>query len=402
MASNSGGWFSNPNPNIRANRFGSDAFWPGVPFKFDQYLGRINTRALAEALLYQARLEMGNDIKYNVLIRLEDGLNAWAKSLYQSSESRDGLAEMNAEMARDVQDVIVKAYERSQRKGRRVPSYRYAEKDKRLRRYANKQMLRALQSESFITSGYNGIAFPNIDFMDQAAPQWYRLNFGAAPLGNFAARSPGQNMKWGADRQYQTSTNINFMKFGPSGAFNVPSLRSGEVRGIWSKAIYASSPTIQQIKKGYTGFYSGNPNKMRGAGGRGSALYLIPAMGSGLGFQAKQSRGILGAHFLDEGAEFLNKEYGKRLSRIFNDWHGKAVKEGRAKAQRRSVVSIGDSTFNALKEISAQKVTKVSNPTDSPEQYMQAFGVSDLSKAHNNLLDKWRKMGFDLTPFGVE
>lgn len=386
-----GGWFSNANPNLRANRFGS----------FGNFGGQINTRALAQALLYQARLEMGNDIKYNVLIRLEDGLNTWAKSLYASAESRDQLEILNAEMARDVQDVVVKAYERSQRKGRRVPSYRYAEKDKRLRRYANKQMLKALQSESFIESSYKGIAFPNIDFMDEAAPQWYRLNFGAAPLGNFAARSVGQNMKWGVDSQYRTNTNVNFANFGPSGPFAVPSLRSGEVRGIWSKAIYASSPTIQQIKKGYTGFYSSNPNKRRGTGGRNSALYLIPALGTGLGFDARPSRGILGAHFLDEGAQYLNKEYGKRLSRLFNSWHSKAVKEGKAKAQRR--VAPGEKNRAATLALdNPNRPVNVVDVRDTPEQYLKTFGLSDLSKANENLLNKWRKMGFDLTQFGVD
>lgn len=381
-----GGWSANPNPNVRRNQFGSRG----------NYLGNLNTRALAERLLWEARLDMGDQIKMNVLMRLEDGLNAWAKSLYKSAGSQQELAALNAEMGREIQKLVVSAYEASQRKGRRIPSYRYRDKDKRLRRYANGAMLRALQSENFITTDYRGLAFPDADFLDDQAPQWYRLNFGAEPASTPELTT--KPMKWGVRNQYDTQTMIDFSSYKPSGAFAVPSLVSGQVRGIWSRDSFATNPTLQQVKKGYTGFYEGQPGAAKNSlAGRRSALYIIPAVGA-LGFEKRMSKGIVGSRFLDAGAEHLNREYGKRLSRLFNSWHAQAVKEGRARAQVRTAP--GELGRSRTAELNVGKPVVGYAPIDSPDLYIKSFG--DLSKAGPPLLDKWRKMGFDLTPFGVE
>ena len=66
---------------------------------------------------------------------------------------------------------------------RSIKGYRKNAKGK-WKRYSGNQMLKAISSPSFFRASKDGILWGLKDPLDRAAPQWYRLNYGAGPRGS--------------------------------------------------------------------------------------------------------------------------------------------------------------------------------------------------------------------------
>jgi len=384
---NNGPWGSVPN----------GGYWSDTPKGYGS--GPANTqlrnyqiyaRAMAVRLINDARVAWGNEVFSQVYARLMLGLQEWAKVMYEetaSGGSEDELTKMHAALSERVQDAIVESYKEHHVPGKTLP-YRWMDQGK-MHRFSNRAMLRALDDRNqFMKSDKTGIQMVNTEFLDDVAPQWYRLNFGAMPAPQTAPESGG-NMKWGGGAYRKNSgipTNIKVVANGkPSKPFFVPELLTNSRRGLWSRAFMAESnisqiitglgsgkargvksgdgrPYAKDLGRGITnsgGYYK------RGAEGPGfvgvskgmpfkaasdqqaslnspkrslslGALYIVGGtrgqMGS-LGFEKRISKGISGSRFLDAGTTLLNDEYGSRLHEVFQKWMFKGLKAGKGKAE---------------------------------------------------------------------
>lgn len=275
-----------------------------------EYQLNILVRGLQRAI-FQALLEdINGQLNDNLRQRIREGLYVYSNEMYKSVEDRQAFELMHAKLASDIQDAVVKAYDKS-KIGKR-PSYRYNDTGK-LRRFANKRLKKALADERLIQSDYRGLALFNTDILDKAAPQWYRLNFGAQP-----ATTPPKTFRDMMFGKHATGMNINMNHYEPSNPFFVPS--SMTTKGFGSS---------QAMAKSYYG--DKTPSWRRHPGG--PYLYLVGGRAP-FGFESRLSKGIVGARFLDEGMRVFNRDYGKMLSKQFNDWHAKAVASGRIAAQK--------------------------------------------------------------------
>jgi hypothetical protein len=224
-------------------------------------------------------------------------------------------------------------------------------------------------------------------------------------------------MKFG---QRETKTSVNFNSFKPSAAFMVPST-DGRARGIWSNTFMSKSPVFtrkdglsdgdsgprrvavsraasRKMKRGYSG-------RFRGQYGSGkSALYLIPngAMGL-LGFEARMSRGIVGARFLDAGANYLNRNYGQELSKLLEQWRNSANSAGKRVAEGRSLARVSP---NALGPPTAKdRGDNLWEGLDlsTPQAFTASGGIpndlADVPGGYQALLAKWRRAGNDVSGF---
>jgi hypothetical protein len=358
-----------------------------------QYLGYLYARQASERLLRDVRIQVGLKVSDQVYNRLYEGLYTWVKVIGQEEATDAAFEEMHAKLADEIQDKIVRAYKRTQRADRK--SYRWDDPGK-LRRFSNKAMLKALQSESLVEHDAHGIYFPNKKILDESAKQWYRLNFGAKP-----ATTPTPtwgNMKFGTRPGYPTKTNVNFNSFKPSKGFMVPQLSPGSgARGIWSKAHVATSwGNFKSIRDGYTGAFS--PSLARR-----SALYVIPPFTT-LGFERRKSKGIVGTRFIDEGARHLNNRYGQEVSKILDEWRRKANKAGKAVAERRGQFEIAPTATPPAKVFTG---AAGSLDTSSPQAFLESGGDPDAMSRGEfaTLLRQWgltsRQFGSLASDFGL-
>lgn len=291
-------------------------------------------------------------VSRQIAAKLSLGLNAFARSMSESVKGRKGLEELHARMAAELKSRVLTAY-LSSGIGR-GPSYRFNDPGK-LRRYSNKQMVKALQSDALVSYDSKGIYFPNTQKMSAIAKQWYRLNFGAGPRGG-KGRPKQSNMGFGYGAGGgKTGIKLNFDGFKPSNNFYVPESVAGG-RGYWSTLFLGTTDVnrlfygtlsdrfgspVRNVDKTMRGKFKGSsagrrvnygsktqPNFKwsRSVGGeeqpvdRGGALYVISRKWRPLGFEKRLSKGIAGAYFLDEGLRYLNKEYGQEVNKLFTTW----------------------------------------------------------------------------------
>jgi hypothetical protein len=370
------------------------------------FLAGTNVRALLRELALDVKIRAGSDIADQVLDRLILALGEWYNVMYKSSSDQEALAKMHAKLAEEMQIRIIDAYKRGQRGKPRIPSYRWADQG-RMKRYANKAMLRALKTglgsetpgqKGLIEFDYKGIYFPNTTLLDGAAKQWYRLNFGAEPASTPPMDQP--KMKFGG--QY-TSVSLSLNSFKPSKPFMVPALKDGvRAKGLWSRRSLAKSPLFTKgdvevfsaqrfkaVKGGYTGAFS--PDLARR-----SALYIIPGNLSSLGFEKRLSKGIVGARFLDEGLKHLNLRYGTEISKLLNEWRRASNTAGKRVAEKGPVVvSPKVEKVQVPREKQLESIGVDAIDDSSPEAYFLSGGL-DPSKG---LLSKWRRLGFDPSEF---
>jgi hypothetical protein len=165
--------------------------------------------------------------------------------------------------------------------------------------------------------------------MDRLAKQWYRLNFGAKPRGQ-GGRAPTIKA-WQMGRK-QISFTLSLEGYDASEGFRVP--ESSWYTGAWSNIASPTNLSYKELKPGLSKIGTN----------RGDYLYLVTRkkveMRSGKvagttqirrepnTFNAKMSRGIQGAHFLEKGVDYINYEYPRQLYSLMDTWFRTATNSG--------------------------------------------------------------------------
>lgn len=199
----------------------------------------------------------------------------------------------------------------------------------KLRRYSRGAMERALNNPGMVTHDSTRLNFVNNRSMDRLAKQWYRLNFGAKSRGQ-GGRAPAIK-SWKMGRK-QISFTLSLEAYDASQGFRVP--QSSWYTGAWSNI---ASPTNLSYKELRPGLSKVNTN-------RGDYLYLVTRKkvemktGKRAGstqirrepntFNARVSKGIQGAHFLEKGVDYINYEYPRQLYNLMDTWFTSATNSG--------------------------------------------------------------------------
>ena len=355
------------------------------------------------------------DFSIQTRAKLSMALKAFTRSMLESAKGREGLEEMHREVSSTLQRRVVEAYLGSGiGKG---PSYRWNDKGK-LRRYSNKQMLKALQSPALVDFDAKGIYFPNAEKMSGIAKQWYRLNFGAGPKGG-KGRPKQTAMQFSSGRGGgRTGTTLSFDGFKPSSNFFVPQTEKGG-RGYWSNLFMDRSnydklfygPSIlatEQVFDGVQGMKRREGKKFIGSSAgrrvnygtktapnfqwsqnRGGALYIISPKWKTLGFEKRLSRGIAGSYFLDEGLRYLNKEYGQAVNKVFTEWFFKGGRRAKYYTQKYK-----DAAGITAKE-ATEKAKRESNKVIDDEMMKRRAGEVETKSSQMTLEDFRRAFGPD-------
>jgi hypothetical protein len=295
---------------------------PDTPYSVQTF-----ARPIIQQLMEEARYIIFEDATQQVRDRLKNGIDIWINEIYKDERSKAGLEQLHEKLAAEMHEQIVAAFDESGI-GKKRASYRWADTGK-LKRFSNKALKNAISDPRLVESDYKGIAI-NVAALDKAAVQWYKLNFGAGAAGE---ASPTPNtygpIKFG---KFQTNTDVNLNGYKPSAPFMVPAMG---LRGYWtSKSGFAKTNYNKLDSTNKWGFmgpgrgWSQAPRK-----GQGS-LVVLGRGHSPLGFEARLSKGIAAHRFLDAGTQHFNRHYGQRTSKLFNQWHNKARREGRVDVSR--------------------------------------------------------------------
>ena len=131
----------------------------------------IAIRGIVQKMVAEASGEVGN------------ALLIFGESLrYKFSSSREyEMRNVHLKAAQAAQQSMLSRYSKIV-KPRSVGDYR-ADAPGKWRRYSGGQLERALASPNFYRASKDGILWGLKEPLDQAAPQWYRLNYGAGPRG---------------------------------------------------------------------------------------------------------------------------------------------------------------------------------------------------------------------------
>lgn len=181
--------------------------------------------------------------------------------------SKNQLATLHHNIGTLMQEEVLAAYEEAlHARGRNIAPYRLSTRD------AGGRLAAALASSQMFRATYDGVGFGNVRFLDSAARQWHRLNFGAAP--NAGSRPRTFAIKW----QGLVVGAVGYNE-GPSPAFMLP--RGRFVEG----AFFPTGPTP-----------------------------VHPA------------RGVAAWNFLDAAPETLAREIGPAYSLLFDRWAASALR----------------------------------------------------------------------------
>lgn len=252
-----------------------------------------------DLIAVMAKIEVQDAVK-QTSAEASTQLAQWVKRSFsnslKSSEFRSRLETMHEELGEVARKEMLRAYKAGKKRGRQP--YRQADVGK-LKRYSAGQMEKGLNSDRLIVTSAKGIGFNFIE-LDKYAKQWARLNFGAAPAGSKEV----QEEKVKIFRR-NLSDSPNLSKFGARPGFMVPDSR--RVIGVGSGKASPITPSAASIVR--------TP--------RGSYIYVYPYKTKGLskrGFKPKKSKGIVGWRFLDKGIAKMNKEYGKKLTSVLEQY----------------------------------------------------------------------------------
>lgn len=197
------------------------------------------------------------------------------------------------------------------------------------------------QGQAFFRINDSGVDFIMPQLLDRAAPQWYRLNFGASPAPSAAVRK-GNIMFFGTSVPGPALDG-----FRPSAAFRIPP-------GVWSMQLLAQTASLRGERSAERpGLFATGRIEGAGSGGKpasGKPLNLMNHTkgGSGVAFYpssqmnnpvfgaetARMTRGIVGGRFFDAGLAEFNHKLGWGLEVMVEQW----VEDARAQSagQRRS------------------------------------------------------------------
>lgn len=150
-------------------------------------------------------------------------------------------AEANKRLAFNMKTAVLHSYDQVVTGQKRVSSYRQGAPGRDAEgaqlRYSGGALRNALQNDKNYIATAQGIKFIDLDFMDQKAEHWYRLNFGAAPQ---AGRAP-YAFNWEIDGQSLGQLQLSWA---PSAPFRMP-------HGVWREgAFYPKGRRLQTPTRG--------------------------------------------------------------------------------------------------------------------------------------------------------
>lgn len=223
-------------------------------------------------------------------------LQLWARTANRNVSRSKGLKQLNEDIADKTREKILAAYD--QRGIGDRPSYRYNDRG-RWRRYSNGRMEKAIRDPKTIRADNTGIHFIDTARMDYWAKQWYRLNFGTKGKGSRSAPTAAPMQMFGT-----TVGRVSLDQFPASEDFRVP-------RGFWSNTFAPKTAgTKLTLPKGQDAFYAARKDKrQRAIVGRNHPF-----------FTGRNGSAIEGKRFLDEGAKYINTNYGKRFEALARTW----------------------------------------------------------------------------------
>lgn len=204
------------------------------------------------------------------------------------------IANIHRNAATQAQAAILSAY-RGRNRRNPVQPYR-SDAPGKWKRDSNGAMERALNSTDFFKATASGLGFINMDAMDRAARQWYRLNFGAGPAGSTTPR-PGAFPLQVLGRN--TGLSLSLRGNTPSGAYMIPA-------GVWRPRGGGS----EFIPIGYLAEIG------RTVGARNSARVAS---------KKRMSVGFPGYNFMDAGMDDLAAGLSKGYSLLAQSWFQEAV-----------------------------------------------------------------------------
>ena len=220
----------------------------------------------------------------------------WAKNIKTNVERQSGLREVHSTLARETMAVVIAKYELDGTESN--PAYRYEDPDggkgAQFKRYSNGAMLRALSDPNNYTFSPREFSFINFEVMDSHAKQWYRLNFGDRGR-------PGETPNYGPMNfmGVQTQRKVSLDNWKPDADF-----KPAMPKGFWSKT-FAPKTRGTELKRGRGAFYPYAEEPIPG--------YAKPV-------EFIRTKGMEGKHFLDTGAEFINRRYPELLEEMIADW----------------------------------------------------------------------------------
>lgn len=228
---------------------------------------------------------------------LSKGLQAWTTNAKRNVSKGAGMKKAHDDTAKGIRKQLNDGYStRSFKKN----SGTYRNQDPgafRYRRYSGGKLAKALQSPQFIKPSKLGVQF-NWSHLDTAAPQWYRLNFGAKP----GKKAPFVNFDEMRFFKVPSGAKVTLEGFPQSRRFRIP-------EGYWSNTRAAKT----------TGTRLAAPT-----GGMGRNFYpaaLKPKPNKGVFLEdGNFTKGIDGSGYLNKSISYINTQYPRRVERLILDW----------------------------------------------------------------------------------
>lgn len=314
----------------------------GVPFRYQKtsnvYANQESVKVLSKLFVRSTVLEAAAKSE-EATAQL---VNEYAKKMLKSPKKQAQLKKMHEKLAKEAQEKI-KYHYKTNKKGNR--SYRQNDKGV-YKRYSGGVLWRALSDPKLFVTTPGQIGGINVRVLDAAAPQWYRLNFGALPRRSTGPAGQGSLKLFGQSSQ----TSLSLRKYGPSKPFFTPN--SPRTMGKSSGIPLSKTPPLGfgrggggtssagtgiagrammprgQAKFDITGA-AGRVFSGPGSRSKGPYLYVYPRPGSGRlfggTFGSVLSKGILGTRFLDKGIQHINNNYGSEFRKLVVKWHKEAT-----------------------------------------------------------------------------
>ena len=228
---------------------------------------------------------------------ISDQMAAWTTNARQNVAKGAGMKKAHDDTARGIRKQLADGYDNRQPK---MGSKTYRNQDPgafRYRRYSGGKLAKALQSPQFIKSNKSGVIF-NWSALDKAAPQWYRINFGAKP----GKKAPFVNFQPMRFFKVQSDAKVTVADFPQSRRFRIP-------EGYWSNTAAAkttgtrlAAPSGSMGRNFYPGALKPKPNR---------GVYLE---------EGRFTKGIDGTGFLNKSISYINTQYPRRVERLILDW----------------------------------------------------------------------------------
>jgi hypothetical protein len=233
---------------------------------------------------------------------------------------RGAFAAANRDVGREANRAALVAYQSAKGEGSK---FRSGEGSLKFRRYAGGQLAAAIGSDEMFIARPDGLTWINAAHLDQKAPQWYRLNFGAGAKG----AASGNALQYQVTFLGQPVGTIGLASFRSSPSFYMPA-------GFFSSdgSFAGRSPFGAGRGQAYRPFsYKGGQLRSEIAGALQNASPRIRgqiARVQDLGSNRLLTQGIRAMNFLDAGMASIARTWPVRQTSLIRDILNESVRSG--------------------------------------------------------------------------